>query len=166
MESRFDILLWELGIAIVVQIGILIGILLTVKKTSARVESLAGEVQKRALPALDTAQALLNNSRPRIEEMIADAAATTAMVKAQLERVNTTVTDVVDRTRLQVIRADELVTRTLDRVEETTELVQHTVVSPVRHVAGIVSGVTAVLESLIGHRGRRREGAPQDEMFI
>ena len=32
----------------------------------------------------------------------------------------------IDRTRLQVIRADELVNRTLDRVEETGELVHKT----------------------------------------
>ncbi|MGI9103088.1 MAG: hypothetical protein ACR2IF_11660 [Terriglobales bacterium] len=166
MESRFDILLIELGVGIAVEIGIMIAILLVVRKSSARVESLANEVKSKALPTLESAQALLESSRPKIEELITNAAASAAMVKAQLERVDGTVTDVVDRTRLQVIRADELVTRTLDRVEETTELVQHTVVSPVRHIAGIVSGVTAVLGNLLGHRGRTREGAPQDEMFI
>ena len=40
--------------------------------------------------------------------------------------------DAMDRTRLQVIRADELLHRTLDRVENTTDLVHKTVVSPVR----------------------------------
>jgi hypothetical protein len=74
----------------------------------------------------------------------------------------------VDRTRLHVIRTDELVTRTLDRVEETTDLVHHSVISPVRQIAGIVQGLTAGLGALLGKRTRERAGAgqPQDEMFI
>jgi len=42
------------------------------------------------------------------------------------------------------------------------------VVSPIRHVAGMIQGLTAGLEYLVGARRRRRNGAavPQDEMFI
>ena len=55
---------------------------------------------------------------------------------AEIERLDATVNDIVDRTRLQVIRADELVNRTMDRVEETTEMVHRTVVSPIRQLSG------------------------------
>jgi hypothetical protein len=79
----------------------------------------------------------------------------------------------MDRARLQVIRADEMLTRTFDRVEHTSELVTKTVVSPVRQVSGIVRGVTAGVEFLLGNRGRKngdsrgtRRPVPQDEMFI
>lgn len=166
METRFTILLFELGIALVIQVGLLIAILQAVKKSTTRMESLAGEVQRRALPTLDAAQALVQNSGPKVEEILSNLAASTTTLKGQLERVDATVNDIVDRTRLQVIRTDELVTRTLDKVEETTEIVHHTVISPVRQVAGIVSGVTAVVGSLFTRRGRQRAGAPHDEMFI
>jgi hypothetical protein len=90
------------------------------------------------------------------------------MVRGQVERLDATVSDAIDRTRLQVIRADELLNRTLDRVETTTDLVHNTVISPVRQLAGLVQGITTGLEFLIGARRRRRNGvpAPQDEMFI
>ena len=88
-------------------------------------------------------------------------------LKLQIERLDATVSDVVDRTRLHVIRADELVTRTMDRVEETTDLVHHSVVSPVRQIAGLVQGLTAGLGALLGQRrSRRHADQPQDEMFI
>jgi hypothetical protein len=52
-------------------------------------------------------------------------------------------------------------------------MVHKTVVSPVRQLSGLVQGITAGLEFLIGSRGRsnggRRESrrsVPQDEMFI
>ena len=49
--------------------------------------------------------------------------------------------DVIDRARLQVIRADELLNRTMDRVEETTDMVHRTVVSPVRQLSGLMPSV-------------------------
>jgi len=166
METRFTVLLIEIGVALVLQIGIMIAILLTVQKSSARMQSLAEEVQRRALPTLDAAQSLLATTKPKIEELVANAAATSATVKSQVERLDATVSDVIDRARLHVIRADELVTRTMDRVEETTDLVHHSVVSPVRQLAGLMQGLTAGLGSLLGRRSRNHAGQPQDEMFI
>ena len=166
METRVTILLVEIGVALLVQIAILIAILVAVKKSSTRLQALADEVQRRALPTLDAAQSLVESSKPRIEEILSNAAASSATLKTQLDRVDATVSDILDRTRLHVIRADELVTRTMDRVEETTDIVHHTVISPVRQVAGLVQGLTAGLATLLGRRTRDRAGVPQDEMFI
>jgi hypothetical protein len=67
-----------------------------------------------------------------------------------------------------VIRADELLNRTMDKVEETTEIVHRTVVSPIRQLAGVVQGLSAGVEYFLSSKRRRRNGvaAPQDEMFI
>jgi len=75
------------------------------------------------------------------------------------------VNDMLDRARLQVIRADEMVTRAMDQVEDTTEKVAHTVTSPVRHASGLVQGITAGLGAYFGQK-RKRDGGPSDEMFI
>ncbi len=70
--------------------------------------------------------------------------------------------------RLQVIRADEFLNRTMDRVEEATEAVHKTVVSPVRQVSGLFRGLSVGVEALLGGRRRRRHerSVQQDEMFI
>jgi methyl-accepting chemotaxis protein len=168
METRFTILLVELGVALVLEIGILVAILLVVKKSTARMEALANEVQKRAVPTLEALQAMVETTRPQLEGVAADLAASTATLRQQMERLDTTVNDAVDRTRLQIIRADEIVSRTMDRVEETTELVHHTVVSPVRQLSALIQGISVALQALLGDRRRPRErmGVPQDEMFI
>jgi hypothetical protein len=56
----------------------------------------------------------------------------------------------------------------MDKVEETTELVQHSVLSPIRRLAGIASGLTVGLEYFFRRRGsHQREELPQDEeLFI
>ncbi len=167
METRFTILLIEVGAAIVIQIALLAAVLSAVKKSTTRMESLAGEIQRRALPTLDAAQQLITNTKPRIEEIIANAAEATATLKMQLERLDETVSDIVDRTRLQVIRADDLVGKTMDRVEYTTELVHTTVISPIRQLSAVVQGLTAGLTVLLGRHGKNDGSAQQrDEMFI
>jgi len=167
METRFTVLLIEIGVALLLQIGILLAILGAVKKSSARMQSLAEEVQRRALPTLDAAQSLLQTTKPKIEELVANAAAASNTIKAQVDRLDVTVSDAIDRVRLHVIRADELVTRTIDRVEETSDIVHHTVISPVRQISAVVQGLTAGLGSLMGgRRPRNHSGQPQDEMFI
>ena len=167
METRFTILLIEVGAAIVIQIALLAAVLSAVQKSTKRLESLADEIQRRALPTLDAAQQLITNTKPRIEEIISNAAESSATLKAQIDRLDTTVSDIVDRTRLHVIRADNLVGRTMDRVEETTELVHTTVISPIRQISGIMQGLTAGLTALLGRHGKNSGGSgQQDEMFI
>ncbi|MGH9523851.1 MAG: hypothetical protein ACRD3E_15090 [Terriglobales bacterium] len=167
METRFTVLLIEMGVAIVVEIAIMIAILLTVQRSAKKMESLADEIKRRALPTLDQAQELLANTKPRIEEIINHAAESTATLHLQIDRLDSTVSDIVDRTRLHVIRADNLVGRTLDRVEETTDMVHTTVVSPIRQISGVLQGVTAGIASLLGRRGKASgNGGGRDEMFI
>lgn len=167
METRFTVLLIEVGVAVVVQIGVLLAILAAVKKSSARMESVADEVQKRALPLLDEANQLLQTSRPKVEQIIDDLATTSTTLKGELQRIDATVNDIVDRTRLQIIRADELVSRTMDRVEETTDIVHHSVISPVRQAAALIEGVMAGVGSFVGRRKGPKPGSNQrDEMFI
>lgn len=160
------------AVAIVLQAGILIALYAAFKKTSARVESLAariesvtGDVQTRVLPAIDNVQSLIATTRPHIETIVANLSETTTTVKGQVERLSTTVDDIVDRTRLQVIRADELIGRTMDRVEETTEVVQRTVVSPVRVASGFLQGIGVGLGTFF-RRGRIPRNGSSEEMFI
>jgi hypothetical protein len=157
------------AVAIVVQMGVLVALYASTRKTGERVQALAAQMEEHGIPALKMARELLEENGPRIKEMVVNANATVSNLREQVQRIDVTVSDVVDRTRLQVIRADELVTRTIDRVEETTEFVHHTVISPVRAVAGLLQGITAGAGSLFG-RFRRRRGrngqGEEDEMFI
>jgi methyl-accepting chemotaxis protein len=138
------------------------------RETSAKIEALSEEVRTKVVPTAEIAYSMLVDLRPKVESVIADVSQSTAMVRTQLGRLDATVSDVVDRARLQVIRADDMLSRTLDKVEQTTDMVHSSVVSPIRHVAGMIQGLTVALEYLAGARRRRRNGAgvPQDEMFI
>src|SRR5512146_179144 len=164
-ETQAWLLIVIIGVGVLIHIATMLAMYRTAKASGARMKALAEKIETRALPAIEAAQSLLVDSRPKIDGIIDKLAATTTTLRAQMERLDATVNDMVDRTRLQIIRADELVTRTIDRVEETTEIVQHTVVSPVRHISGLLQGLTAGFGSFFGRR-RPREGEPHDELFI
>jgi len=173
MENLVTLFIAVTAAAVLLQAGILAGMYLAMRKSSARMEALADEVKTKALPTLETAQQILTELRPKLTLIADNLTETTHSVRSQVERMDATVDDVVDRARLQVIRADELLSRTLDRVEETSDMVHNTVVSPVRQFAGLIQGVTAGIEFLLGNRGRKngsgrdaRRPVPQDEMFI
>jgi len=161
------------GLAVLLQAGVLLMMYLSMRKSSARMEAIATEVKTKAIPALESTQTILTEIRPKLQVIADNLEDATTHLRAQVHRVVATVTDIIDRTWLQVIRADALTSRTLDRVEQTTELVHKTVVSPVRQVSGLLHGITAGIEFLLGNRGRRNGGGretrrpvPQDEMFI
>jgi hypothetical protein len=157
------------GIAVALQAGVL----LAMKKSGERMQALADDVKTKLMPTVVEAQEMMSHMRPKLEVIVDNMEDATTMFRGQIKRVDATVNDVIDRTRLQVIRADELFSRTLDRVEQTSDMVHKTVVSPVRQISGLMQGITVGLEFLFGGRGRRNGGGreerrpvPQDEMFI
>ena len=187
--------------AVVLQALILGALYFAVRKTAAKLQGEVTELKEKSLPMIQSTEAVLVELlpktaklvdnlmelqpkighildtvvelRPKVQLVVSNLAETTTSVRAEVQRVDATVSDVVDRARLQVIRADEMLTRTFDRVEHTSDVVAKTVVSPVRQVSGIVRGVTAGVEFLLGNRGGKNGGAraqrravPQDEMFI
>ena len=160
------------AIAVLLQAGVLLAMYIAMRKSSERMEALAAEVKSKLLPAVEEGHQMLTEMRPKLEIIVDNLQSSTTVIRSEVERVDATVNDVVDRARLQVIRADELLSRTLDRVEQTSDIVQRTVVSPVRQISGLMQGISVGLGFFFGrHRqngGRREERrpVPQDEMFI
>ena len=157
------------SIAVVIQAGILVALYVSVKKSSDKALALAEQMNAKAIPALENAQAILDDAKPKIQTITSNLVDVTTNLKEQVERADLTVADLLDRTRLQIIRADEMVSRAMDKVEETTELVQHSVISPVKQVSAIIQGVTAGIGAFMGRRARRNaeSAAEQDEeLFI
>ena len=156
-------------IAVAVQAGILVALYVAVRKSSERMEALATEVKTKVLPTVETAQSIMEELRPKIEVMSTNFAESSDMLRNQLGRLDATVTDALDRARLQVIRADELLNRTMDKVEETSEVVHKTVISPLRQVNGLMAAISTGVDVFLGQKRRHPRnggGVPQDEMFI
>jgi methyl-accepting chemotaxis protein len=180
MDDKLTIYIAVLTGCLVLQTIVILAAAIALLKLRARMEAMAEHLdeakstfQTRVLPVLDDAKAMQQDikeflavTRPKVETLLDNASRISTTARASAERIETTLNDAIDRVRLQVIRGDEMVTRTMDRIEETSEKVQHTVMSPVRQVSGIVQAISIGFGSYFHQQRRRRNGGPSDEMFI
>jgi len=144
------------ALAIVIQMGMLIALFVFSKKTSKRLQSL--------LPMIRDTKVLLAEATPKVRQILENLMVLSATARQDAERISSTANEITDRVREQVVRADELVTRTLNRAEETTETVQQVI----RQISGVMTGVAAGLAEFLGSRKlqRQKNAMPRDEMFI
>ena len=173
MSDNLTLFIAVTAAAVVLQMFILLAMCWVMFRLSKKLRTVTDETQSRLLPILDNAKVMqqevksfLETSRPKIDVILDNLAHVTTTARTDMERVDTTLHDLLDRLRLQVIRTDEMVTRTLDRVEETSNRVQHSVMSPVRHVSGIVQAISVGVCTFFSSQRRGRNGGPSDEMFI
>ncbi|MGA2991291.1 MAG: hypothetical protein ABSD88_12515 [Candidatus Korobacteraceae bacterium] len=156
------------ALAIVIQMGVLIALYASSRKTGASLRSLSRQVEENVLPLFRDLRALLSETGPKLREAVDNLNVASATVRQETERLGSAADEIATHVRSQATRVNEMFTRTLDRVEHTRESVQQVISSPARQVSGILSGVAAAIAELRGSRKwqRQKSAMPRDEMFI
>jgi hypothetical protein len=122
-------------------------------------------------PQLESIVAVSKRSADRIEAHITRIGATSVAIldvtKQQLVKVDELLSDASTRARVQMERAEMVLDDTMTRVQETVSIVQRGVLRPVREVHGILSGFRTALAHL-GRGGRPTvdHATSDEEMFI
>jgi hypothetical protein len=151
------------AIALLGQTVALIGLLLV-----------ARDIRRKTLalwPQLEEIVAVSKRSVARVETHITRIGAASVAIldvtKQQLDRVDELLSDASTRARVQMERAEMVLDDTMTRVQETVGIVQRGVLRPVREVHGILSGFRTALAHL-GRGGRPTvdHATSDEEMFI
>jgi ABC-type transporter Mla subunit MlaD len=157
------------AVAIVLQMVILFALYKGLRQTSERMEGIATRLEQQATPVLTTAAAILDDAKPKIAEITTNLAETTASVRTHVTKVGEATTEIVERARMQAARLDEFVVNAAQKVEATSELLQHKVFSPMKRVRAIVSALNVGMSFFKSNRPRHRtsaESVEDEEMFI
>lgn len=156
--------------AILLQTLILFGLAKAIKEFATRMEALLGRVENQASPIMGTARAILDDAQPKIADITTNLAESVATVKVHVTDLAETTGEIMERARLQAARIDELVDNTIQKIEVTTDMVQTSVITPVRRIHALVSAVSAGLGFLRANRARRKSESnsseADEEMFI
>jgi len=129
-----------------------------------RVNVIANIVETKTGPILDRTNVILQDLAPKVKSVgeNADHITSTVRVKvdelgATMTELNATMRDINGRTRVQVKRADNIVSDALHATEEISHTVQHGIKVPLKQVAGVIAGVRAAVETLAARSpfGRR-----------
>lgn len=158
------------AIALLVQIAILIALFLQTRRTMKQVEDSISDLNRKVSPILTRVQILLEDTQPKISTMVSDAAHIVYLARGQAQKVDRVFTDATDRLRGQLVRADRILTGTLEAVEEAGSQFKHSFWQPVRKASALVQGIKVGIDLLRSRRGRSsRSDEPmeqEEELFI
>ena len=152
------------AISLVAMAGMVFGMYRSSKLMRVRATSLMDKLE----PLAESARKTLDETRDQTKEILVDVKELTASGRKQMATVESLLDDLSQTARVQAERVDGGVETTLRRVNETTEIVQKTILEPIRQVRGVVFAVTAVLEHLSGasRRPTPDRATSDEEMFI
>jgi hypothetical protein len=155
------------AIAIVIQMAILLAMFVQLQAAIKNFTQIATQLQARIDPILVRTNRILEDSEDRIRSIMGDAAEVTRVARSQAQKVDRVFTDAVERLRLQIIRADQILTGTLEVIEDTGSTIRNKVWEPINKVSAVLKGVKAGIDFLRGQRRPQPDAATQDEeLFI
>lgn len=169
MESWLPFFVIVAALAIVLQAAILTALYFSVRQATERLNRTAADLQARVNPILTRLQILTEDVQPRLTSMVVDASEIVHLARSQAQKVDRVFTEAVDRLRLQIIRADQILTGALETIEETGSRVRRTLWGPMQQASAFIKGVKIGLDVLRSGRrpAERSSEQPQDEgLFI
>jgi hypothetical protein len=156
------------AVAIVIQMAILLGMFLQVRTAIQQFTRIATDLQNRIDPILLRTNRILEDSEDRIASIMGDTAEITRVARGSAQKIDRVFTDAVERLRVQIIRADHILTGTLEVVEESGAKFRRTVWTPIQQASAILKGMRVAIDTLRGQNRRPEpDGATADEeLFI
>lgn len=168
MSGWLEVFIVVASVAIVIQMAILLAMFLQMRATTQQLSRIASELQAKIDPILVRTSRILEDSEERIASILGDATEITRVARSQAQKVDRVFTDAVERLRIQVIRADQILTGTLEVIDEAGSKFRKTLWGPVQQASALIKGLKVGLDYIRGQRRRSEtESAPQDEeLFI
>jgi len=120
------------ALAVVTQACVLVAIYLMSKRLSSQMERFMAETREMMVPVKAITENLKVASSNILEIGVS--------AREQFRRVESMVTDTGDVLRAQLNRLEEVTKDVADRIDSTADLVQSTVLRPVREVAAVAKG--------------------------
>ncbi|HEY6464679.1 MAG TPA: hypothetical protein VIY69_01730 [Candidatus Acidoferrales bacterium] len=157
------------AIAIVVQVAVLVAMFVQLKFALQEITKVTNELQNRMGPILLRVSRILDDSEERIHSIMGDAAEITRVARTQAQKVDRVFSEAIERLRVQILRADQILTGTLEVIEDTGSKFKNSVWRPVQQASALIKGIKVGIDVLRGRRGGAEDEAPvteDEELFI
>lgn len=160
MEGLLTLFVALTAIAVVTQAGVLIAIYIVSKRLSEQIGRFLKDAREFMVPMKATADNLKTLSEDMIELGLS--------AKEQFRRVEAMVTDAGESFQVQLERFDRVSKDIAERIDETAEIVQDSIISPVREVSAFAKGLSRGFQALFFRKSRNPDDAVREdeELFI
>jgi len=175
MQTWIAVFVVVAATAIVIQVALLSALFFQMRRTMERLETFTNDLQGRVGPILTRVQLLLDDTHPKISELVADAAHVVYLTRSQAQKMDRVFTEASDRLRGQLVTVDRIVGAALETVEDAGTQFRRSVWKPMQKASAIITGIKVGLDLLRSRRGP--SGAPsrrvrddsvehEEELFI
>jgi hypothetical protein len=136
---------------------------------------LVEEFRANVMPLVASTQELIRDSSPKVKVITENIVEASHILRSKAREFDVTASDLNSKTRAQAARVDGMVTSVLDTTAEIKDSIQRGIKIPVREVTGLVNGLKAGLDVLVGRTkgfgsggygsggfGSGRSNAPRD----
>lgn len=158
------------ALAMLIQMATLIGLFVAVKKLQTELTSLLPQINAVIGVGKKTADVTLRtveSAGKHIENIGATSNAILEVTKQQVAKIDELLTDATTRAKVQLERAEMVLDDSMGRAQETVSIVQRTILRPVREINGLVVGLRTSLAYLgRGSRPTVDHATADEEMFI
>ena len=157
------------AVALIVQVSILAALFFQTRRTMQQVERTVTDLNNRVGPILTRVQILLDDTQPKISNMVSDASHIVYLARGQAQKVDRVFTDATDRLRGQLVRADRILSGTLEAVEEAGSQFKHSFWRPVQKASALIQGIKVGLDLLRSRRAKpsgEETREHEEELFI
>lgn len=151
------------AIALCVQAGMLFGIWKASRATHDRIVTVIPKVEK----FLETSQEAIEQSKKQILEITTKTNLILDSTRNQLAKVDELLTDASSRAKFQMDRAELVLDDAMSRAQETVAVVHSGVMRPLREIQGVAAGLRMAFHVLLkGSRPNVASVTQDEEMFI
>jgi hypothetical protein len=159
LEGLLTLFVALTAIAIFTQAIVLVGIYFLSKRLSEQVDRFMKDTREMMVPIRSVAENLRTASANLVEIGLS--------ARDQFRRVEAMVTDTGEALNVQLERFDRVSQSVIDRINETADIVQDSVVRPAREVAAVAKGLSRGLGAFFFRSRSTVDQARQDEeLFI
>jgi len=172
MQVTMELFIIVAALTLIVQAGVLVLLFIQVKKTTESVNKTIGDLHSRVGPILTRTQIMLDETQPKIAQLVEDASHIVYLTRSQAQRFDKVATEASDRLRGQLLHIDRILTGTLEAVEDAGSTVRRNFWGPVQKASAIVQGIKIGLDVLRSRRSTPRSSdrettvEQEDELFI
>jgi methyl-accepting chemotaxis protein len=155
-------------VAVVLQAVFMAGVWRSIQRLAREVEGIRADVARDLGPVAQSMAEILANSREPIRTITSNLAEISRVLRDRTGQVDRAVADLLDRSRLQIIRVDQMVSELVQKVESTADAVQRQVLAPITEISAVIKGLRSGLEFLFSRRRSpsASETTQDEQMFI
>jgi hypothetical protein len=151
------------------QAAAMVGLYLSLRDIPRQLEDIRRSVKERIDPLADAVKEILASSREPLRTITGNVAEISQVVRARTSSVDQVLGEALEKSRLQIISVDQLITNLTRKVENMAAAAERRVVAPVHEVSAVLAGLRSGLQFLFSNK-RAKSNAERrthdEELFI